>query len=300
MKPTLFILAAGTGSRYGGLKQIEKLGPNGETLIDYSIYDAIKTGFGKIVIVIRKSFEKEFYKEVAAKYKDIIPVELIYQELNTLPADIKTNPEREAPWGTCHALVVARQTINEPFGVINSDDFYGRESFQLLAGQLANMGESKYEYRSISYMVGNTLTDTGTVARAVCEVDENNYLTKIVEQTEVQRVNGVPSYQNKEGEWINLTDTTRVSMNMWAFTPDIFKLAENHLISFLKDHKDDLETEFPIPTLINEIISAKEAKVKLMSTPAKWFGITYPTDKPEVMHRLRELIEDELYPHKLF
>ncbi len=300
MKPTLFILAAGSGSRYGGLKQLEGLGPNGETLIDYSIYDAIQAGFGKIVIVIRKSFEKEFVANIAQKYKGKVPVELVFQEVGDVPEGITINPKREYPWGTCQALVVASKVINEPFGVINADDFYGRESFQLLVGQLQNMADSQHEYRSISYMVGNTLADTGSVARAVCEIDENNYLTKIVERHKVKRINGVPSFKDELGEWNNLTDTTRVSMNMWGFTPDIFPLAKNHLIDFLKVHKNDLETELPIPTLINQILMAKEAKVKLLSTPAKWFGITYAKDKPEVMHQLQGLIEDEIYPNKLF
>lgn len=300
MKPTLFILAAGSGSRYGGLKQLEALGPNGETLIDYSIYDAIQAGFGKIVIIIRKSFEKKFTENIVEKYKKEVPIKLIFQDVTDVPDGIIINPKREYPWGTCQALVIASQVIDGPFGVINADDFYGRESFQLLAGQLLNMTDSKYEYRAISYMVGNTLADTGSVARAVCEVDSNNYLTKIVERHKVKRINGVPSYKDELGEWNNLTDTTRVSMNMWGFTPDIFQLAKKHLIAFLNVHKNDLETELPIPTLINQIIMANEAKVKLMSTPAKWFGITYSKDKPEVIHQLQGLVEDEIYPNKLF
>lgn len=295
MKPTLFILAAGNGSRYGGLKQIEGLGPGGETLIDYSIYDAIQAGFGKIVIVIRKSFEKEFCENIIGKYKEIIPVELVFQEIES-----PTGVERNKPWGTSQALVMGQAVIDEPFGVINADDFYGRESFQLLAGQLHNMTDTRHEYRSISYMVGNTLADSGSVVRAVCQVDDNNFLTKIVEQNDVQRINGVPSYKAKDGQWVNLTDTTRVSMNMWGFTPDIFSLAEKHFAEYRKDNETDPEAELPISTLINTIVSTKEAKVKLINTPAKWFGITYSTDKPEVIHKIKELVEDEVYPHKLF
>lgn len=300
MKPTLFILAAGMGSRYGGLKQLEGLGPNGETLMDYSIYDALKVGFGKIVFVIRRSFEKEFRENVITKYEKLVPVELVFQEVNKIPEGIKYNPVREKPWGTCHALLMGKSVINEPFGVINADDFYGRESFQLLIGQLNSMGDSKENYCMIPYMLGNTLVDSGAVARAVCDVDNNQHLTKIQERTEIKRVVGVPSYKNKEGEWINLTDTTLVSMNMWGFTPDVFGLAEKYFTEFLNDKKDDVKAEFLLPSFVNKIVNNKDVKVKAINTPAKWFGITYEKDRAEVSHKIRELVADNIYPHKLF
>lgn len=300
MKPTLFILAAGMGSRYGGLKQLEGLGPNGETLMDYSIYDALKVGFGKIVFVIRRSFEKEFRENVITKYEKLVPVELVFQEVNKIPEGIKVNPVREKPWGTSHALLMGKDAIKEPFGVINADDFYGRESFQLLAGQLSAMVDCKDNYCMIPYMLGNTLADSGAVARAVCEVDENQFLTKIVERTEIMRIDGVPCYKNKDGEWINLTDTTLVSMNMWAFTPDIFGHIEKHFTEFLKEKKDDVKAEFLIPSLVNALVTKDEVKVKTMNTPAKWFGITYTKDRAEVSHKIRELVADDIYPHKLF
>lgn len=300
MKPTLFILAAGMGSRYGGLKQLEGLGPNGETLMDYSIYDALKVGFGKIVFVIRRSFEKEFRENVITKYEKLVPVELVFQEVNKIPAGIKVNPVREKPWGTSQALLMGKDAIKEPFGVINADDFYGRESFQLLIGQLKDMGNSKNNYCMIPYRVGNTLVESGSVARAVCEVDENQLLTKIVERAEIMRIDGVPCYKNKEDQWVNLTDTTLVSMNMWGFTPDIFGHVEKYFTQFLQEKKDDVKAEFLIPSLINRLVMNKEVTVKAMNTPAKWFGITYTKDRAEVSHKISELVADDVYPHKLF
>lgn len=300
MKPTLFILAAGMGSRYGGLKQLEGLGPSGETLMDYSIYDALRVGFGKIVFVIRRSFEKEFRENVITKYEKLVPVELVFQEVNKIPEGIKVNPVREKPWGTSQALLMGKDVIKEPFGVINSDDFYGRASFELLFGQLSVMGDTKDHYCMIPYRVGNTLADSGAVARAVCEIDETQHLTKIVERAEVMRRDGVPCYKNKDGEWINLTDTTLVSMNMWAFTPDVFGHVEKYFTEFLKEKKDDVKAEFLIPSLINTLVKNKEVKVKAMNTPAKWFGITYAKDRAEVSHKIRELVADDVYPHKLF
>lgn len=300
MKPTLFILAAGMGSRYGGLKQLEGLGPNGETLMDYSIYDALKVGFGKIVFVIRRSFEKEFRENVITKYEKLVPVELVFQEVNKIPEGIKYNLVREKPWGTCHALLMGKRVINEPFGVINADDFYGRESFQLLIGQLNAMAKSKENYCMIPYMLGNTLAESGSVARAVCEVDDNQLLTKIVERTEVQRIDGVPCYKNKEGQWINLTDTTLVSMNMWAFTTDVFEFADKYFRDFLLEYKDDVKKEFLLPSFVNKLVTNKDVKVKAINTPAKWFGITYEKDRAEVSHKISELVADNIYPHKLF
>lgn len=299
MKPTLFILAAGIGSRYGGLKQLEKLGPNGELLMDYSVYDAIKAGFGKIVFVIRKPFEKDFRNHIK-KYEGLIDVELVFQDVSKIPTDIELNPVRERPWGTSQALLMGAEVIHEPFGVINADDFYGRESFQLLCGQLRAMGDSKHEYCMIGYRLGNTVVESGSVARAICKVDEDNMLTKIEERQEVQRIDAVPSYKDEDGEWVNLTDTTLISMNMWGFTPDIFDLDKKYFTEFLLKNKDDIKAEFLIPGLINDIIVNGDATIKLINTPAKWFGITYVEDKPDVVHRLRELIADDVYPHKLF
>lgn len=300
MKPTLFVLAAGMGSRYGGLKQLDGLGPNGETIMDYSIYDALQSGFGKIVFVIRKAFEEEFKKKILSKYEKSVPVEVVFQELDDLPKGFSPNPEREKPWGTNHALLMGKTVINEPFGIINSDDFYGRESFQLLAGQLRNMEGKTGHYCMMGYMLGNTLSDSGSVARGVCEVDKDNVLLKIVERTEVKRTEGTPQFKDEDGTWKNLTDTTPVSMNMWGFTPDYFDLSEKYFVEFLKENKDKVKAEFLIPTLINTLIEQKLIEVKLFNTPSKWFGITYAKDRPEAILKIKDLVKNKVYPEKLF
>ena len=300
MKPTLFILAAGMGSRYGGLKQLDGLGPGGETIMDYSVYDAIHSGFGKIVFVIRHSFEKEFREKIISKYQDKISVEVVFQELDYLPEGFTLNTEREKPWGTNHALLMGKDVIKEPFGIINADDFYGRESFQILAGMLKTMSGKEREYCMVGYLLGNTLSDSGTVARGVCEIDRENYLTKVVERTQIERIDGVPCYKDENGTWIKLTDTTPVSMNMWGFTPDYFTLSEGCFVDFLKANKDNLKAEFLIPTVINDLVEKEEIKVKLINTPSIWFGVTYAKDRPEVVHRIEGLVEDGKYPPKLF
>lgn len=300
MKPTLFILAAGMGSRYGGLKQLDGIGPNGETIMDYSVYDAIQAGFGKIVFVIRHSFDKEFKEKILSKYEDKIQVETVYQELEYLPDGFMLSSEREKPWGTNHALLMGENAINEPFGIINADDFYGRESYELLAGYLRTMSGQQKNYCMIGYLLGNTLSDSGSVARGVCEIDGNNFLSRIVEQTEIKRIDGVPCYKDENGEWHTLTDTTPVSMNMWGFTPDYFDLSKRDFINFLNDNQENLKAEYLIPTEVNELVAKKEIKVKLIPTPSNWFGVTYATDKPDVVRRVQELIEDGVYPESLF
>lgn len=300
MKPTLFILAAGMGSRYGGLKQLDGLGPSGETIMDYSVYDALQSGFGKIVFVIRRSFEKEFKEKVISKYEKEIPIEIVFQELDNLPDGFSLNVEREKPWGTNHALLMGKHVINEPFGIINADDFYGRESFQILAGQLNNMTDKTRNYCMIGYLLGNTLSESGAVTRGVCQIDSDNYLTKILEVKHIERIDGVPSYKKEDDTWGKLTDTMPVSMNMWGFTPDYFELSEREFVGFLKENKDNLKSEFLIPTLINTLIEDKEIKVKLLNTPSMWFGVTYAKDRPEVVQKIQELIDKGIYPSKLF
>ncbi len=300
MKPTLFILAAGMGSRYGGLKQLDVVGPNGETLMDYSVYDALASGFGKIVFVIRHSFEKEFMKKIVAKYEKIVQVEVVFQELDDLPKGFTLNPEREKPWGTNHALLMGENVIKEPFGIINADDFYGRQSFQLLAGQLKKMEGQKHSYCMIGYLLGYTLSERGSVARGICEIDNNNYLTQVVERTKIEIKHDVPRFLDDDGEWKNLSSSTPVSMNMWGFTPDYFELSKKAFIDFLNENQNNLKAEFLIPTEINKLIKAGEVKVLLINTPSKWFGVTYAKDKPEVVQRIKDLIDNKVYPERLF
>ncbi|MDR1897132.1 MAG: nucleotidyltransferase, partial [Prevotellaceae bacterium] len=267
--------------------------------MDYSVYDALQSGFGKIVFVIRHYFEEEFREKVASKYENSVPVEIVFQELDVLPEGFTLNPEREKPWGTNHALMMGKEVIHEPFGIINADDFYGRESYQLLAEQLSQIEGKHHQYCMIGYLLGNTLSDSGSVARGVCEIDDNGYLSKITERTQIERINGIPSFKEQE-EWKSLTDTTPVSMNMWGFTPDYFDLSENSFIEFLKNNQHNPKAEFLIPTLVNDLVAKKEISVKLVNTPADWFGVTYIKDRPGAVQKIQELIDKGIYPSKLF
>jgi hypothetical protein len=300
MKPTLFLLAAGMGSRYGGLKQLDGLGPNGETIMDYSVYDAVRAGFGKIVFVIRHSFAKEFNEVVVAKYRDIIPVEVVFQEIDKVPAGIGYNKEREKPWGTNHALLMGKTVINEPFAVINADDFYGKESFEVLSVFLQSVAGKNNEYCMVGYRVGNTLSESGAVSRGVCTTDENGYLTTVVERTHIEEKGGTIVYMDEHGVENQLTPNTPVSMNMWGFTPDYFDYSESSFKNFLKERGQELKSEFYIPTVVNELITDRKATCKVLDTPAKWFGVTYAEDRPQVVLKINELIQQGIYPKSLW
>ena len=303
MKPTLLLLAAGMGSRYGGLKQLDGLGPNGETIMDYSIYDAIKAGFGKIVFVIRKDFEEDFRKKILAKYEGHIPAELVFQSLDALPAGFTVPVGREKPWGTNHAVMMAKDVIKEPFCVINCDDFYNRDSFMVIGKFLSELpAGAKNKYAMVGFRVGNTLSENGTVARGVCATDADGHLTTVVERTEVMRVNGAVSYKDEEGKWVTIADNTPVSMNMWGFTPDYFEHSEAYFKVFLSDPKnmENLKAEFFIPLMVNKLINEKTATVKVLDTTSKWFGVTYSADRAGTVARIQSLIDEGVYPSKLF
>ena len=303
MKPTLLLLAAGMGSRYGGLKQLDGLGPNGETIMDYSIYDAIKAGFGKIVFVIRKDFEEDFRKKILAKYEGHIPAELVFQSLDALPAGFTVPEGREKPWGTNHAVMMAKDVIKEPFCVINCDDFYNRDSFMVMGKFLSELpADAKNNYAMVGFRVGNTLSENGTVARGVCATDAEGHLTTVVERTEVMRVNGAVSYKDEEGKWVAIADNTPVSMNMWGFTPDYFEHSEAYFKAFLSDPKnmENLKAEFFIPLMVNKLINEKTATVKVLDTTSKWFGVTYSADRAGTVARIQSLIDEGVYPSKLF
>ncbi len=301
MKPTLFVLAAGMGSRYGGLKQLDGVGPSGETIMDYSIYDAIRGGFGKIVFVIRKDFEDDFRKIVLSKYENHIPVEVVFQALDNLPAGYTCPEGRVKPWGTNHAVLMGKDVINEPFAVINADDFYGRDSFAVLGKYLSELPEgSKNDYCMVGFRIGNTLSESGSVARGVCSANEEGNLTTVVERTEIMRIDGVVSYKNEEGGWTGLDDNTPVSMNMWGFTPDYFKYSEDYFTEFLDANKENLKAEYFIPLMVNKLINEKTATVKVLDTTSKWFGVTYAADRPSVVEKLQALVDAGEYPSKLF
>ncbi|HUH73338.1 MAG TPA: sugar phosphate nucleotidyltransferase [Chitinophagales bacterium] len=300
MRPSLLVLAAGLGSRYGGLKQLDGLGPNGETIMDYSIYDAVKAGFGKVVFVIRKSFENEFREKVAKKYEHLIPIEIVFQELDDLPEGFELNPERVKPWGTNHALLMGKKVINEPFAVINADDFYGRDSYQVMCDYLTQLKDSKNQYCMIGYRVGNTLSESGSVARGVCETDANKNLTGIVERTQIKRIDGTVKFKDENDEWISIPDDKPVSMNMFGFTPDYFKYSDEFFVRFLKESANDLKTEFFIPTLVNELIVNDKVTLKVLDTTSQWFGVTYQEDRQWVVDKFKELVEKGEYPSPLF
>ncbi len=300
MKPTLFVLAAGMGSRYGGLKQLDGLGPNGETIMDYSIYDAVNAGFGKIVFVIRRTFEEDFREKIVKKYESKIPVELVFQELDALPEGFSVPEGREKPWGTNHAVMMGADVIKEPFAVINADDFYGRESFKVLADFLSGLNGSENKYCMVGYRVGNTLSESGTVARGVCETDENNHLTGVVERTQIMRMDGEVKYRNENDDWVAIDDDTPVSMNMWGFTPDYFKYSNDYFVRFLNENAKNIKAEYFIPLLVNHLIVEGKATVEVLDTPSKWFGVTYAEDRPEVVEKLRQLVKSGEYPSPLW
>lgn len=301
MKPTLFVLAAGMGSRYGGLKQLDGLGPSGETIMDYSIYDAIKAGFGKLVFVIRKSFEKEFVEKVASKYTQHIPVDIVFQELDNLPEGFMVHPDRVKPWGTNHAVLMGKDVIKEPFAVINADDFYGRDGFQRIADFLNELPEnSKNHYCMVGYRLQNTLSESGSVARGVCETDDNEFLTSIVERTHIERKDGAIQYKDAEDYWYKLEENTPVSMNMWGFTPDYFEYSEKYFIKFLEQNQNNLKSEYFIPLMVDHLITNKTADVKVLDTTSKWFGVTYAEDRDSVVEKLKSLTEKGEYPTPLW
>lgn len=301
MKPTLFVLAAGMGSRYGGLKQLDGLGPNGETIMDYSIFDAIRGGFGKIVFVIRKDFEEDFRKKIISKYENHIPVEVVFQSIDKLPEGFTCPAERVKPWGTNHAVLMGKEVIREPFAVINADDFYGRDSFAVIGKFLSELPEgAKNTYCMVGFRVGNTLSESGTVARGICSTDENRHLTTVVERTEIMRINGVVSYKDENGEWVGIEDNTPVSMNMWGFTPDYFNYSEEYFIDFLKENIDKPKAEYYIPLMVNKLINDGTATVEVLDTTSRWFGVTYAADRQGVVDRLQALADSGEYPSKLF
>ena len=303
MKPTLFLLAAGMGSRYGGLKQLDKLGPHGETIMDYSIYDAINAGFGKLVFVIRKDFEEDFRNIVLSKYEGHIPCELVFQALDALPEGFTCPAERTKPWGTNHAVMMGKDVIKEPFAVLNCDDFYDRDAFQVMGKWLSELPEgSTGKYAMVGFRVGNTLSESGTVSRGVCENDENHHLTSVVERTKIQRFDCVVKYLDDDDNWVAIPDTTPVSMNFWGFTPDYFAHSEEYFKTFLSDPKnmENLKSEFFIPLMVDKLIKDGTATCEVLDTTSKWFGVTYPEDRPEVVAKFQKLADDGVYPEKMF
>ena len=300
VKPTLLVLAAGMGSRYGSLKQMDGVGPNGEAIIDYSVYDAVRAGFGKVVFVIRHSFEAEF-KEVfnAERFGGKIAVEYVFQELDKLPEGFSLPEGRVKPWGTNHAVMMASEVINEPFAVINADDFYGREAYATMCDYLKTLADSRQKYCMVGYQVSKTLSENGTVSRGVCSVDNKGDLTGMVERTQIERVNGTILFHDG-GADEPLAEDTPVSMNLFGFTPDYFVYSEEYFREFLKANIENLKSEFFIPLMVNKLIGDGTSKMRVLRTASEWFGVTYKEDKPQLMANIERLIGEGVYPRNLW
>ena len=296
-KPTLLVLAAGMGSRYGGLKQIDPVGPSGETIIDYSIYDAMRAGFGKLVFVIRGDIEAPFREIIGARFANRIQVEYAFQELNKLPAGYTVPPGRTKPWGTTQAILMAENVINEPFAAINADDFYGADSFQVLADQLKSGNQ---DYSMVGFTLRNTLSDFGSVARGVCQVSPDGYLKSILELTKIEKDGNGGKYSDANGAAQKLSGDEPVSMNMWGFQPSIFAHLRREFTEFLAKDGQAEKSECYIPMTVGNLINAKHARCKVLRSSASWFGVTYREDKPRVVEDIRTLVAKGEYPAKLW
>jgi len=297
MKPTLLVLAAGMGSRYGGLKQIDPVGPCGETIIDYSIYDAIRAGFGRLVFVIRKDIEQSFREVVGTRFEKRIAVDYVFQELDKLPPGFTVPAGRTKPWGTTQAILMAADTIREPFAAINADDFYGAESYRLLAGHLQ---PGVKDYAMVGFILRNTLSEFGSVARGVCQVHDNGQLKTVVEMTAITPDGTGAKNTDAAGVVTPLTGNESVSMNMWGFTPALFDQIRGRFVTFLEKNGQAQKSECYIPSTVNELVTAGEARVQVLRTTASWFGVTYREDRAHVVENVRKLIARGDYPEKLW
>jgi len=296
-KPTLLVLAAGMGSRYGGLKQIDPVGPGGETIIDYSIFDAMRAGFGKVVFVIRHDIEQQFRELVGSRFEKRIAVEYVFQELNKLPAGHSLPVGRTKPWGTTHAILMAENAIKEPFAAINADDFYGRNAYAVMARHLT---AGTPDYAMVGFVLKNTLSEHGTVARGVCRTDANQYLTSIVEMTKIERNGNRAKNTNPDGMTTQLSGDEAVSMNFWGFTPALFPQLKAAFETFLKKSGTELKSECYIPSTVGDLVTSGQAKCKVLRSPDSWFGVTYREDRPMVVESIRKLIAKDEYPVKLW
>jgi len=298
MKPTLVILAAGVGSRYGGVKQMDKIGPSGESIIDYSVFDAIRAGFGKVVFVLNPKIIDDFKAIFEPRLAGKIETEYILQELHNIPEGIEFNRERTKPWGTGHAVLVAEQFVHEPFAVINADDFYGREAFQVLADFLIDPIRQQNEYALVGYKLSNTLSENGSVSRGICQ-SENGCLTDVVERTSILRKEEGIVFEEAGTEY-PLNDDDIVSMNFWGFTPLFFSQLKRDFSKFITENAHQLKAEFYIPLVANNLIKSGEASFRTLTSNDQWFGVTYQEDKLVTIQRVAELVEKGQYPEKLW
>ena len=309
MKPTLLVLAAGMGSRYGGLKQMDGLGPCGETIIDYSIYDAVQAGFGKVVYVVREFFREEFEKTVREKYAGVrcpdgepIRFQFVTQELNKIPEGFTMNPERQTPWGTAPAVLMAQDVIHEPFAVINGDDYYGKDSFHILADWLRAHEQSEGIYSIVGFKLDHTLSESGGVSRGICSYDPDLHLTDVVEHLNIQKdEDGAVRGDNSiTGAHVELDGEALCSMNMWGFTPDYFVKSAEIFKTFLAANAGELKKEYYIPYAVDQMIRQGIGKCDVLSTPSHWFGVTYKEDRPAVVAKFQEFADQGVYPAPLY
>lgn len=309
MKPTLLVLAAGMGSRYGGLKQMDGLGPNGETIIDYSIYDAVEAGFGKVVYIVREYFLEQFKQTVHDKYSGVkckdgeaLQFEFVTQELGKIPEGFEVPEGREKPWGTAHAVLMAAEKINEPFAVINGDDYYGKDSFRLLGDWLREHEHSTGVYSIVGFELQNTLSESGGVSRGICTYDADKHLIDVVEHHNIQKeADGVVRGDNSNTEErVTLDGNALCSMNMWGFTPDYFRSSEETFRKFLAENGTELKKEFYIPYAVDCMVKSGEAKCDVIATSSRWFGVTFKEDRPGVVAKFKELTDQGLYPTPLY
>ena len=300
--PTLVVMAAGIGSRYGGLKQLDPIGPNGEIIIDYSIYDAIKAGFKKVVFIIRKDIEAPFREKVGRSIEERVDTVYVYQELHNVPPGFKILENRTKPWGTAHAILCCKDVIDSPFAVINADDFYGVSSYKILCEYLKNAKDKNgvYNYCVVGYILNNTLSEHGHVARGVCSVNEDGYLSEITERIKIQKFGGDVRYTEDGSNWVEIANDSIVSMNMWGFTPGLFFELETRFYEFLNKNLNQPKAEYLLPTVIGELIKEDKAEVKVLPTEEKWFGVTYREDILKVREAIIRLIDTGIYPEKLW
>ena len=302
MKPTLVVLAAGMGSRYGGLKQVDPVGPSGEAILDYSVFDAHRGGFGKVVFVIRRDFDEEFRRKVGAKYEGLVPVDYCYQDIADLPPPYKVPEGREKPWGTAHATRAARSVVDGPFAVINADDFYGRDAFARLGAFLSSLGGGggRMEFAMVGYRLDLTLSENGSVARGICDIDGDGYLRGVVEMTKLVRAGDVAENRESESSPVKVPLDARVSMNLWGFTPELFSELEARFPAWLAENGAKEKSEWYIPFVVDELIREGKATCRVLPTESSWFGVTYREDKPFVMAEIKKLVDAGEYPQKLF
>lgn len=298
-QPTLVILAAGMGSRYGGLKQMDSFSPSGDTIIDFSLFDAIQAGFGKVIFIIRKSFEKDFKAIFNKKLEGKIAVDYVFQEIENVPEEYR-NSERVKPWGTGHALLMIKEVITENFVIINADDFYSRQAFETIADQLKNTNTDSYHFSMVAYLLKNTVSENGYVSRGECTVNEKGFLTDVTERTRIETINSILKFKDEKGNMIPIDENTIVSMNFWGFTPKCFEFIDELFLEFLEKNKEDLKAEFYLPEIVNKMLASKKASVKVLASDSKWFGVTYSEDKEKVKKEINKLKAAGVYPIKLW